>query len=66
MRITSDVHLCQGYGNCIAADPQHFDLDEDGLVVVLRDSITDDEKETAAAAVRSCPVAALGMVDDGA
>lgn len=64
MRITSDVHACQGYGNCIAADPQHFDLDDDGLVVVLRETVTDDEKESTAAAVRSCPVAALELVDD--
>jgi len=66
MRITSDVHLCQGYGNCIAADPEHFDLDDDGLVVVLRDSVGDGEQETTAVAVRSCPVAALGLVDDDA
>ena len=64
MRITSDVQLCQGYGNCIAADPEHFDLDDDGFVVVLRDTVSDGEQETASAAVRSCPVAALGLVDD--
>lgn len=66
MRITSDAHLCQGYGNCIANDPQHFDLDDNGVVVVLRETVTEDEQETAAAAVRSCPVAALGLVDDDA
>lgn len=64
MHITSDVHLCQGYGNCTAADPEHFDLDDDGNVMVLRDIVTEDEQETAAAAVRSCPVAALALVDD--
>ena len=63
MRITSDAEICQGYGNCIAKDPEHFDLDDDGLVVVLRENVTDDEQETAAAAVRSCPVAAFGLVD---
>ena len=52
MRIDSNVHLCQSYGNCTALDPQHFDLDDDGLVVVLRDTVTDDEQEIAAAAVR--------------
>jgi ferredoxin len=64
MRIDSNVHLCQSYGNCTALDPEHFDLDDDGLVVVLRDTVTDDEQETAAAAVRSCPVAALSLVGD--
>lgn len=66
MRITADVEICQGYGNCIAKDPQHFDLDGDGLVVVLSETVADDERETAAAAVRSCPVAALGLVDNDA
>jgi ferredoxin len=64
MRITSNVHLCQSYGNCVALDAEHFDLDDDGLVVVLRDTVTDDEQETTSAAVRSCPVAALSLVDD--
>jgi ferredoxin len=66
MRITSDAGLCQSYGNCLAVDPEHFDLDDEGLVAVLRATVTDDEQPTVAAAVRSCPVAAIAMVDDDA
>jgi ferredoxin len=64
MRITSNTGLCQSYGNCLAVDPDHFDLDDDGLVAVLEEKVTDDEKAKVAAAVRSCPVAAIGLVDD--
>lgn len=65
MPIKSDVGKCQGYGNCIAASPEHFDLDDDGLVVVLRETVEPGEEDDVAAAVRSCPVAAI-WVDDGA
>lgn len=66
MRIKADVGKCQGYGNCVDLDPEHFDLDDEGLVVLLRDSVTDQETETANAAVRSCPVQAVWLADDDA
>ncbi len=65
MRIQVDMGKCQGYGNCVTADAAHFDLDDDGLVVVLRDTVTDTERERAAAAARSCPAEAIRLVDDG-
>jgi ferredoxin len=65
MRIAANIGACQGYGNCAALDPHHFDVDDDGLVIVLRDSVLDGELETAAAAVRSCPVAVLELLEDG-
>jgi ferredoxin len=63
MQIQADASKCQGYGNCVDLDPGHFDLDDDGLVVVLKDSVAPSEQETAGAAVRSCPVAAVWLVD---
>lgn len=64
MRIHANLGLCQGYGNCVALDPDHFDLDDDGLVVVLRDTVSPDEEETTAAAARSCPVKVLRLEND--
>ena len=64
MRVKTDVAKCQGYGNCAAIDEDHFDLDDDGLVVVLREQVDPTEEETAAEAVRSCPVAAIWLGDD--
>jgi ferredoxin len=61
MKLASDVGKCQGYGNCVAIDEKHFDLDDDGLVVVLEESVTADEKGTAEEAIRSCPVAAIWL-----
>lgn len=66
MRIHADVGRCQGYGNCAGLDKAHFDLDDDGLVVVREDSVTAEERETVAEAVRSCPAEAIWLADDDA
>lgn len=63
MRVASDVGKCQGYGNCVAIDPKHFDLDDDGTVVILEESVTAEELETTEEAIRSCPVAAIWLED---
>lgn len=59
MRIEADVVKCQGYGNCVGVDAKHFDLDDDGLVVVLDEAVDPADMETVDAAIRSCPVAAI-------
>jgi ferredoxin len=59
MRLTVDLSRCQGYGNCVSAAPELFDLDDSGMAVVL---IAEPDAERAAAAqsaVRVCPVAAI-------
>lgn len=61
MKLASDIGKCQGYGNCIAADEKHFDLDDDGLVVLLDETVTDDDRATVEAAIRSCPVDAIWL-----
>ena len=65
MRIHADVGKCQGYWNCVALDERHFDLDDDGLVVIKDDQVTADEQESDAAAVRGCPAEAIWLAADG-
>ena len=64
MRIHADAGKCQGYGNCAALDEEHFDLDDDGLVAIRRDTVTVAERDTTADAVRSCPVEAIWLDGD--
>lgn len=64
MRIHADVGRCQGYGNCAGLDAEHFDLDDDGLVVVVRDTVTAGERDRVAEAVRSCPAEAIWLAGD--
>lgn len=66
MQIKADAAKCQGYGNCVDLDPHHFDLDDDGLVVLLQASVDEVEIEQSRAAVRSCPVQAIWLADDDA
>jgi ferredoxin len=63
MRIHADVGKCQGYGNCVALDQAHFDLDDDGLVAVRSATVTAEERDRVAAAVRSCPAEAIWLAD---
>lgn len=63
-RVKADVDLCQGYGNCVIASPATFDLDEDGLVVVLTDTAPESARAEVEAAARSCPVDAIWLEDE--
>ena len=55
-RIEIDRSLCSGYGSCIDAAPELFELGADGVVVARIDAT--DAREVLAAA-RACPMAAI-------
>ncbi len=63
MIVKADLDACQGYANCVVAASDYFDLDDDGLVVLLKVEVPDSERERVIEAARSCPVSAL-MVED--
>jgi ferredoxin len=63
VRIESDVTRCQGYANCVAIGDDYFDLDEDGLVTILRNKVDGAERDKVEEAVRSCPVSAIWVAD---
>lgn len=66
IRVKADRKACEGFANCVMNAPRHFDLDDDGSVVVLRSEVTEDDRMDVEAAVNSCPVLALHLeqVDD--
>jgi ferredoxin len=59
MRIFVDQDRCEGHGQCVAAAPEIFEFDDDGLTVVVQDPVGPAAEEAARAAARRCPVAAL-------
>ena len=63
-RVIADGGLCQGHANCIMDAGEIFDLDEDGLVVVLKEEITEDERVQVETAIANCPVSALSLVEE--
>jgi ferredoxin len=61
--LKADFAACQGYANCVDAAPTVYDIDDDGVVVLLRETITDEERPRIEEAARSCPVSALTVED---
>ncbi|HWB66102.1 MAG TPA: ferredoxin [Mycobacteriales bacterium] len=63
-RVKADAGLCEGHANCIVEAGEVFDLDDEGLVVVLKETITEAEREDVERAVQACPVSALSLLED--
>jgi ferredoxin len=61
--IKADLDTCQGYANCVAAADDYFDIDDDGVVVLLKAGVPESERARVEEAARACPVSAL-RVDD--
>jgi ferredoxin len=63
MRVTVDLSRCQGYGNCVSAAPEVFDLADNGLAVVLDAEPGDERRDEIEQAMKLCPVAAIELQD---
>jgi ferredoxin len=59
--VKADLSACQGYANCIVAADDVFDLDDDGVVVLLRTEFPEADRARMQEAVRVCPVSALAI-----
>lgn len=57
--IKVDRSVCQGYGNCVLADPATFDLDDDGLVTLKLDQVDPSEADAVRRAAYDCPTDAI-------
>jgi len=58
-RLTVDVELCEGYGNCVFEAEDYCELEDDGVIRLLRTEVDPADKERIELAVASCPVSAL-------
>ena len=59
--IKIDRDTCMGSGNCAFWAPGVFDLDDDGIAVVLDANAADDDKIVLAA--QGCPTQAIAIFD---
>lgn len=59
--VRADLGVCQGYANCVVAAGDVFDIDDDGVVVLLRTEVEEAERARVAEAAHSCPVSALRL-----
>lgn len=64
MRIQINMEICLNAGQCAYLHPELFDLDDDGVPIVLvTDELTDEQVEAARAAADSCPSQAISVVE---
>ena len=61
--IRIDRDACMGSGNCGFWAPGVFDLDDDGIAIVLDPTAQPDEKIVLAA--QGCPTQAIALFRDG-
>jgi ferredoxin len=54
-----DRQACMGSGNCLYWAPEVFDLDDDGIAVVIGDVTDTDDRVRQAAA--NCPTGAIRL-----
>ena len=63
MRVVVDRDRCVGSGACEALAPDVFEVDDDGVLVVHRESPDDGEQPDVRDAVNACPTRALSLAD---
>ena len=62
-RVVVDRELCVGSGSCEMLAPAVFEVDDDGVLVVLLPQPADDDVPAVRDAVQACPTRALTLVD---
>jgi ferredoxin len=63
LEISIDREVCMGSGNCSFWAPGVFDLDDDGIAVVVDQAAAADDKIVLAG--QGCPTHAISIVQDG-
>lgn len=64
MRIVVDRDRCNSLGVCESISPDHFEIDDDGELDLLRADVGADEQDLIRRAVTSCPSGALSLTED--
>jgi ferredoxin len=62
-RLTVDPDRCVGSGSCEVLAPDVFEVDDDGVLTVLRPEPGEDEMPAVREAVTVCPTRALSLAD---
>lgn len=59
MKVTCDFDKCTGLGLCESISPDYFEVNDEGLLVLLREDVTDETLAEIEEAVEACPTEAL-------
>jgi ferredoxin len=63
VRVIVDRERCESNALCMAAAPEVFRVDDEDVLQVLDETPGEELRPRVMAAVRSCPKAALSLVD---
>jgi ferredoxin len=64
MEIVINEAVCSGYGNCVTAAPEFFDLNDSGQAVALRTTVlVPEDVARARAAMDICPMGAISLTE---
>lgn len=61
MKILIDHDKCTALGICESLAPDHFEVDDEGNLQLLKESVSDEELEDVEAACAGCPTEALRL-----
>jgi ferredoxin len=59
--VQADQKRCKGWAICVAEADDVFDIDDDGVVVLLQDSISAADRARVEEVARRCPESALSV-----
>ncbi|MCU1480914.1 MAG: ferredoxin [Subtercola sp.] len=62
LKVEVDRTRCIGLGLCEAASPKHFEVGEDGKLIILQSVVDSGDLSEVEEAVESCPTNALRFV----
>lgn len=62
MQIIVDHALCDGNGLCVIQAPNHFVLNQNDELHLLKDSVAPGEMASVQLAVQTCPKAAIRLI----
>ena len=61
MQIVCELEKCTGLGLCESIAPNFFEVQDDGSLIVLRETFEESERSLLQEAVASCPTEALAL-----
>jgi len=64
MKIQLDREKCTGLGICESLAPEVFEVNDDGDLVMLTDTVPDGMLDDVEAAIAGCPTEALRLLAD--
>ena len=61
MKVILDRAKCMGHGQCLLFASEFFELDDDGIAILLNEHPDESQRSNVLDAIRACPVRAITM-----